>query len=405
LKAKAAPGCAAGWKNDCKRKPTVWAAFFPRSGRKAWHRRQETMRLRTAFGVVELRVWHGQDGADGPWGCPVRERWGLTAHQQLSAALEDKLAYFATVTGSYAVAAQLAAKVGCPVEDSTVQALVQRLGARAEAQTQARLRQPPVEKDPARAPTALGVLMLDGFQARFRGPGWGKPRSQKPHVEWHELKTAVYYRQEQAVRASAEARGQLAEKVVVSWQGEPLELGRRLHYEALRGGLGRARARLVVADGAPWIWNVAADRWAGAYQLLDFYHASQHLWALGGALHAGDAGATRRWVETRLHRLRHGQERKVLREIAGLAVPPGDAGEGVQREQNYFAAQAGRMNYAATAERGWPIGSGPVESACRTRQCRVKRPGQFWTPRGLRHLGALEEARDNGHWEELWTQA
>jgi len=48
----------------------------------------------------------------------------LSPHQQLSPALEDKLAYFATVTGSYAAAAKLSAKVGCPVEDSTIQVLV-----------------------------------------------------------------------------------------------------------------------------------------------------------------------------------------------------------------------------------------------------------------------------------------
>ena len=106
------------------------------------------MRLRTGCGVVVLRVWHGHNPADGRWGCPSRQRWGLTPHQQLSPALEDKLAYSATVTGSYATAAQLTAKVGCPVEDSPVRALVQRLGARAEAQTQARL---------ARSPAVLAV--------------------------------------------------------------------------------------------------------------------------------------------------------------------------------------------------------------------------------------------------------
>jgi transposase len=62
-----------------------------------------------------------------------------------------------------------------------------------------------------------------------------------------------------------------------------MEFGRRLHWEALRGGLGRAQAKLVVADGAPWIWNVAQDSWAGASEVLDFYHASQHLWDLGRA--------------------------------------------------------------------------------------------------------------------------
>jgi hypothetical protein len=63
------------------------------------------------------------------------------------------------------------------------------------------------------------------------------------------------------------------------------------------------------------------------------------------------------------------------------------------------------MNYQTLARRGWPIGSGAVESGCRTRQCRRKRPGQFWTRSGLHHLDALEEARDNGHWDDLWLTA
>ena len=89
------------------------------------------MHLRTSFGPVALSVWQGKDPADGHWGCPLRERWGLSPHQQLSPALEDKLAYFGTVTVSFAAAAQLAAKVGIGVEDSTICALVQRLGAKA----------------------------------------------------------------------------------------------------------------------------------------------------------------------------------------------------------------------------------------------------------------------------------
>lgn len=63
---------------------------------------------------------------------------------------------------------------------------------------------------------------------------------------------------------------------------------------------------------------------------------------------------------------------------------------------------AGDPFYYQMAERGWPIGSGAVESACRQKQCRRKCPGQFWTRSGLRHLDAFEEARDNGRWDELW---
>jgi hypothetical protein len=360
------------------------------------------MHLRTAFGPIGLDVWYGQDPRDRSWGCPMRQRWGLSAHQQLSPALEDKLAYFATVTGSYEAAAKLAAKVGSPVEDSTIQALVQRLGAQAEVQTRERLKQGPTEKAPQRPATKLAILMLDAYLVRFRGPGWGQDKTQQPRVEWHEEKMGVFYEQEQSVGSE---RGELLGKIVVGWQGEPLGVERRLHWEAMRHGLGRAQSTLVVADGAPWIWSVANDRWPHAHQLLDFYHASQHLWSLGEALYPKEQASRRQWVEKQLHRLRHGKEKKVLQQIAALPRRGGEAGKVIRREQDYFNDHARRMNYQTSAERGWPIGSGAVESACRQRQCRRKRPGQFWTSAGLRHLGALEEARDNGHWDELWLTA
>jgi len=88
-------------------------------------------------------VEHGQDPEDGHWGCPIRERWGLSSHQQLSLWLEDKLAFTVKATGSYAEAAAVADKWGVRVEDSTLHALTQRLGTKAEAQTQAALEKPP----------------------------------------------------------------------------------------------------------------------------------------------------------------------------------------------------------------------------------------------------------------------
>ena len=394
-------GRASDFNNVCKKKPTATAKFSPLSGRRLVHRRTRAMQLRTAVGVVKLQVLHGQDPADEHWGCPVREHWGLTCHQQLSLALEDKLAFTLTATASYEEASALAQKWGSPVTGSALHALAQRLGARSQARRQAQLKTAPVERQPERAPTKLAVLMLDGWQVRQRGPGWGKKKTPEARVEWHEWKTGVYYRHEQAGR-TAGGRGVLAEKIVMGWQGESLEFGRRLHWEALRAGLGRAQAKLVVADGAPWIWNVAQDRWAGATEVLDFYHASQHLWEMGRALHGADETAVAQWVEPRRHQLRHGREKQLLAEIAGLKVPRGAAGAVVQREQNYFATHARRVSYQRIHRRGWPIGSGPVESACRQRQCRFKRPGQFWTASGMRHLSALTEARHNHHWDELW---
>ena len=68
------------------------------------------MGLQSVVGRVRLEVWHGRDPKDKHWGCPIRERWGLRPHQQMSPALEEKLAFTATLSGSYEAAAQVASK-------------------------------------------------------------------------------------------------------------------------------------------------------------------------------------------------------------------------------------------------------------------------------------------------------
>jgi hypothetical protein len=355
--------------------------------------------LRTGVGIVKVIAWYGLDSADGQWGYPIRQTWGLTSHQEMSPGLEDKLAFTLTATDSYGEAAAVAQKWGCEVDDSTLHVLAQRLGSRAEEQTQKRLESIPRGLVPQRADSELAIFMLDGWQARYRGPGWGKKKTKKQRVEWHEVKVGVFYLQEQAVQTKG-GRGILTEKVVVCWQGEPAELGRRLHWEAQRRGLARAKWILVVGDGAPWIWNVAADRWAQAQELLDFYHASEHVWELGRVLYGEEQA--KEWVEARLHELRHGQEAKFLAEIGALRVPRGKKAKTVREQKNYFANQAERMNYKEIAEQGGPIGSGAVESACSGDQNRFKRRGQFWTPEGMANLSALIQARENKHWDELW---
>ena len=360
------------------------------------------MPLLTGVGRVRVRVWSGLDPGKGQWGCPMRQRWGLRPHQRMSPVLEDQLAFTVTATGSYEEASAVAQKWGTEVDDSTLHVLVERLGERAEQQSQQRLKQGPVEIEPQRAALEVAIFMLDGWLARYRGPGWGKKKTKNKRVEWHEVKIGTFYWQQQAGQTEG-GRGIISEKVVVCWQAQGSEVGRRLHWEALRRGLGRAKWILVVGDGAPWIWNVAEDRWADAHEVLDFYHASEHVWQLGRALF-GEARA-KEWVEARLHELRHGQQEKFLAQMAQLKAPRGEAGKIVRRERNYFASHAERINYQQIADRGWPIGSGAVESACSGRQGRFKRRGQFWTQAGVRNLEALIEARHNKHWDELWFAA
>ncbi len=212
------------------------------------HRRKRPMQMQTEAGVVKLEVLYGQEANDKHWGCPIREHWGLTSHQQLSLALEDKLAFTITATASYEEAAALAQKWGVAVTDSALHALTQRLGARAESQAQEKRKTPPVECEAQRAPTKLAVLMLDGWQVRQRGPGWGKKKTQENRMEWHEWKTGVYYRQEQSAQ-TAGGRGLIDGKKVIGWQGEPAGVW---PAPALGSSTGRAGTRPGQTGGGRW---------------------------------------------------------------------------------------------------------------------------------------------------------
>ena len=171
-------GRANGWSKSSRKKLTAKAEFSPLSKRKVRHRRKRVMTMRSVVGDVKLEVCHGQDLTDGHWGCPIRELWGLEAHQQMSPALEQKLAFTATLVGSYEAAAQEAGNWGCPVDDSVIHALVQRWGAKAEEQTRERLQRAPRESQPQRAASELGVLMLDGWRV-FGGRAGGRRKPSK----------------------------------------------------------------------------------------------------------------------------------------------------------------------------------------------------------------------------------
>ena len=364
--------------------------------------------MRTELGLVKLTTDYGQDPQTRKSFCPQQRAWGLTPHQKITPGLAAKLCFTAVVTNSYEQAAAVAAQWGVAVTDTLIHQQVQRAGERAEQQAEARVTASattPAVK-PAAATGAL-VIMMDGWMLRHRGADWGlQPATAAgERVAWQECKSAVIYRLHQSVTTKND-RGLLVEKFVVAYHGEPLEFGRRVQAEARRRGLGQVPQVFVVADGGVWIWKIVADRFATATGVLDFYHASQHLWAVAHTLHPEDETAARAWVEPLLHQLRHGDEAQVLQTLHDLpawcaaraqALPPT-----VPTEINYFENHRAHLHYADRAAEGCPVGSGAMESFCAQLQGRFKRGGQFWTAPGRRRLLALEIARRNQDWSQVW---
>src|SRR5439155_18617812 len=92
-------------------------------------------------------------------------------------------------------------------------------------------------------------------------------------------------------------------------------LKQQLWAEAMRHGLGQAQEVLIIADGAIWIWNLAADRFAGARQRLDPWHALQHLWAIAHAVHPEDEVAAAAWSKPLKEKLLDRQGPQVIAEL------------------------------------------------------------------------------------------
>ena len=181
-------------------------------------------------------------------------------------------------------------------------------------------------------------------------------------------------------------------------------LREQLHAEALRRGLGQAASALILGDGAVWIWRLADDRWPQARQRLDFYHAVQHLAAVGRALFGEDKEKLKAWLKPLVGQLKHESSLKVIQQLeeALAAMPGGPATQTVAKEVDYFHEHQKRMDYRAGRRAGEPIGSGPVEATCRQAQCRFKRPGQFWSQTGDEALMCLKTFWRIDRWHLLF---
>lgn len=364
--------------------------------------------LNTVAGKVCVRARYGQDPETGAWVLPLRTLLGLAPKQRRSAVLEERMNFTAVRTGSYQSAAEVAAKWGTAVDDSTLHRTVQGAGKRAEARTAARVEAVMKDNRPAApakskkkkkvAPTL--ILMMDGWMNRERGEQWGlKPADQKAsRVQWHEIKGAVLFRVDDQT-SNGSGRGMLLRKWCVAWRGDPVEFGRRVYAEAVRRGLEEAGRIFVVADGAVWIWNLVQEHFARAVGVLDFYHAIQHLYVLSQALFK-DPEQARAWREPLIHQLKHAGEDGVLKTIQDLpalfAQLDPQAAEDVRREIAYFTAHDAHIHYDGVHQEGCPIGSGSMESFCSQMQSRLKNQGRFWTPNGVSNLMALDLALRNG---------
>jgi hypothetical protein len=181
--------------------------------------------------------------------------------------------------------------------------------------------------------------------------------------------------------------------------------GKRIDAEALRRGLERARRVCAIGDAAAWIWNTVEERFHGAVQIIDLYHARQHYWSVARVVLGRDLKKLNQWTERRRKELNEGKVEEVIKAIRRLVVTTPEHKEIAESEIAFFEKNKHRMRYADFRKQGLFVGSGVVEAGCRTViGQRLKQSGMHWTVKGANNIIALRCCILSNRWEDFWEQ-
>jgi hypothetical protein len=185
------------------------------------------------------------------------------------------------------------------------------------------------------------------------------------------------------------------------------EFGLRIYTEAWNRGWDRASIRVVMGDGSHWIWNIADQHFPGAIQIVDLYHAREHLWELARKLYPADAAAQKRWMITKLDCLDNGKIEKLVAALRklGHSIPNPELVQTIRIEAEYFAGNQDRMRYPEFRNKNLFVGSGVIEAGCKTViGSRLKHSGMFWTVKGANAIIALRCSSISGKFEDYWEK-
>ena len=184
------------------------------------------------------------------------------------------------------------------------------------------------------------------------------------------------------------------------------EFGPRIYLEGWNRGWERAEKRVVIGDGAEWIWNIAEDHFPGAIQIVDHFHARQHLWDVARRLYPNQEPEQKRWLAIHQDKLLdEGKIEDLVAALRAIESSNPELLEKIRTEAAYFAKNTERMRYPEFRAEHLFVGSGVIEAGCKTIiGSRCKQSGMFWTVRGANSILALRCCHLNGRFEDYWGQ-
>ena len=335
---------------------------------------------------------------------PILLLWEL--HDRCTAALTSEVGKLTAMLGSFDEVAQVLTERGQAMDPKTIRGIAYRLAARARAAQRAGR----LDWGESVAGRSV-VLSADGGRIRIRrtkrGPKTAKGRN-RYRTDWREPKLMISYGVDDRGRMDREFLA-----VLDGTLGGPDAVFRLMESYLRELKITTADRVLFVADGARWIWNRVAPlmRRLGIKpeqvdELVDFYHAVEHLGTIAGLQRRWSGPERQAWVRRQRRRLLKGRVTEVMEAIETLCGRR--ASRAMKRERNYFRRNAGRgrMDYAQIARLKLPIGSGAIESAIRrVVNLRLKGASIYWHKQSAEAVLLLRSYYKAGRWNQLERQA
>ncbi len=237
-----------------------------------------------------------------------------------------------------------------------------------------------------------------------------EPRQQpkEAHEDWRDLKVLVWFETETVPARQQNARQkQKAERQEIPLRAihkryacdiaEAETFGQLLWATGCQVNAHRARRLVFLGDGAPWIWNLVQTHFPQAIQIVDWYHAEEHLENLARTAFS-DPQQAQAWLADSKQALWEGRVEEVIQACQALADDCPEAARNV----HYFSTNAERMRYDRFRAMGLMIGSGVIESGCKQIVTqRLKLPGAQWLLQGAVKTAKARAAWLSGQWHTL----
>ena len=347
-------------------------------GQKARYRKTDTRTLITQHGLLRFRRPYYYCDACGKGLAPLDATLALD-RANTTLKVREWMAHLTPRLGFVEATQTLQTLRGIDLSCATLEGVSVAAGTslRATQTQEARLHQKGQLPDQKTACPRRLYIGADGVMVPLRDP-WKKDGSGGDlNCRFGECKTGVVYETYQDAQGKD---GRVKRRAyTATLEGvetfEPL-LGTLAH----RFGHHAAKEVVVLGDGAPWIWFMFGRQFPGALQILDFYHACEHLARVADACFGKDTDLSRAWQKARQAELKANQLSKVLRAI--FAFKPTNKADHKLRlsEFRYFRHNAERMRYATYLAKGYHIGSGVVEAGCKHVVAqRMDQAGMHWT--------------------------